>query len=78
MYWFLDMNYFGNDEFGINIYTSKCCEIFHPKVLHANVNIEEKVMVEFKVTLNDSITEEKYGVLFFSVHLGTTLVSLDL
>ncbi|KAK1383536.1 hypothetical protein POM88_021271 [Heracleum sosnowskyi] len=65
VYWFLVMTYFGKDEFGVNIYSPKCCEIFYPKILNSGANIKEKDMGVFKVPLNYSISEENDGALFF-------------
>ncbi|XP_074358647.1 uncharacterized protein LOC141697967 isoform X2 [Apium graveolens] len=74
MLWFLVMTYYGNDEFGVNIYSPRCCEIFYPS---ANVMIEEEFMNDLEVPVDVSIVEEKESALFFLMHLGVTLVSLD-
>ncbi|KAK1372317.1 hypothetical protein POM88_028510 [Heracleum sosnowskyi] len=73
VYWFLVITYFGKDEFGVNIYSPKCCEIFYPKILNAGANIKEKDMGDFKVPLNYSISEENDGWSEFLNEVGIRL-----
>lgn len=66
MFWFLVMTYSGNDEFGVNIFSPRCCEIFYPSVLHTNVKTEDEFVNDVEVPIDESITEEKDRALFFS------------
>lgn len=58
------MTYFGKDEFGVNIFSSKCCEILYSKVVQTDVKIEDKKVVDLVNSPNHFITNEKNGALF--------------
>lgn len=61
--WSLVITYFGNDEFGVNIYSPRCCEIIYPSV--TDVKIEEEFANDFEVLIDESIIEAKNSALFF-------------
>lgn len=65
-YWSLVMTFSGIDEFVVNIFSPKCCEIFYPKVCNVDFKLEGKDTVDFEIPLNHSIPEENGGALFFS------------